>query len=176
MIKIIFEAHSTTTDNEAHLSSGWNDIDLSSLGVRQCEELKERSLNRKLDVIFTSDLQRAVKSAVPTANELHIPIYVDWRLRECDYGSLTQAPKAEVEAQKKDRINEPFPDGESYQQCMDRMKEFLDWLKANFDGKTVMIIGHRATHYGLEHFIKGVPLDKVVGEQFVWQPGWEYEL
>ncbi len=26
MITIIFEAHSTTTDNEAHLASGHNDI------------------------------------------------------------------------------------------------------------------------------------------------------
>ncbi len=175
-IKIWFEPHSTTTDNEAHLASGWNDVDLSELGIKQCIELLERSLSRELDAIFTSDLQRAVKSAVPTADELHIPIYVDRRLRECDYGDLTQKPKAEVDAEKPKRISTPFPNGESYQQTAKRMKEFLDYLEANFDGKTVMVIGHRATQHGLEHWINGKSLLQCVTEQWSWQPGWEYTL
>ena len=35
MLTIIFEAHGTTFDNEAHLSSGHNDVALSSLGEQQ---------------------------------------------------------------------------------------------------------------------------------------------
>ncbi len=176
MIKIIFEAHSTTLDNEAKLSSGWNDVDLSELGLRQSQELKDRYARINVDAIFPSDLQRAVKTAVPLAAEKHIPIYPDTRLRECDYGDLTQSPKHEVNAQKADRIDQPFPDGESYQQCADRMKDFLDWLKANFDGKTVVIIGHRATQYGLEHHLKEKDLKACVTEPWAYQPGWEYEL
>lgn len=145
MITIIFEPHSTTIDNEASLSSGWNDIDLSQLGEKQTVELLERCRERKLDVIFSSDLQRAYKTAVPTAEALELPIYVDRRLRECDYGELTQKDKHDVDGQKADRITTPFPGGESYQQCMDRMAEFLEYLKSTFDGKTIMIIGHRAT-------------------------------
>src|SRR5690606_3154910 len=114
--------------------------------------------DRDLDAIFTSDLQRAYKSAVPTAEELRLPIYVDRRLRECNYGDLTQVDKHIVDEQKADRVSDPFPNGESYEQCMVRMKNFLDWLKENFDGKTVMIIGHRATQYGLEHHIKSKDL------------------
>src|SRR5260221_14249228 len=118
-VEIIFEPHSTTTDNEADLASGWNDVDLSNLGVKQCFELVERNRDRNLDAIFCSDLQRAVKSAVPSSNELHIPIYTDSRLRECNYGDLTKHQKDEVNDQKKDHIDTPFPNGESYQQCMD---------------------------------------------------------
>lgn len=29
---VLFESHATTTDNEASLSSGWNDVDLSEFG------------------------------------------------------------------------------------------------------------------------------------------------
>ena len=36
------------------------------------------------------------------------------------------------------------------------MKSFLEELLKNYDGKKVMIIGHRATQYGLEHWIKGL--------------------
>ena len=176
MITIIFESHSTTTANEAKLSSGWNDVDLSELGIKQCGELLDRSRGRGIDAIFTSDLQRAYKSGVPTANELHIPIYVDQRLRECDYGELTQQPKHIVDEQKADRVSEPFPNGESYEQCMDRMKSFLDYLRENFDGKTVMVIGHRATQYGLEHYIEGKDLTRCVTDPWAWQPGWTYRF
>ena len=31
MITIIFEAHATSLDNEAHKASGWNDVALSAL-------------------------------------------------------------------------------------------------------------------------------------------------
>ncbi len=176
MIKIIFEAHSTTLDNEAKRSSGWHDVDFSELGFKQNFELKDRYKNSKIDAIFASDLQRAVKSGVPLANELHIPIYPDARLRECNYGDLDGVDKHIVDDQKKDRLSIPFPNGESYEDCMERVGEFLEWLKANFDGKTVMVIGHRATQYGLEHHLNKKPLLECVTDPWSWQPGWEYEL
>lgn len=39
-----------------------------------------------------------------------------------------------------------------------------------------MIIGHRATHFGLDHFVGGKPLQECIAQHFEWQPGWEYEL
>ncbi len=176
MITIWFEAHATTTDNEAHLASGWNDVDLSELGREQALQPVERSKKRNIQVIFCSDLQRAVKTAVPTAEVLRIPIYADNRLRECNYGDYTQKPKEKMDSQKINRITDPFPNGESYEDCMKRMKDFLDYLKQNFDGKTVMIVGHRATQYGLEHWIKGKTIEQCLTEPWTYQPGWEYEL
>jgi broad specificity phosphatase PhoE len=127
------------------------------------------------DAIFCSDLQRSYKSA-ELGFGTAFPIIRDARLRECDYGDLTQHPKEEVDAQKVNRINEPFPNGESYEQTSVRMKSFLQDLLRDFDGKRVMIIGHRATQYGLEHWIKGLPLDEVIPAPWKWQPGWKYTL
>ena len=70
----------------------------------------------------------------------------------------------------------PFPGGESYQQAADRMKSFLDDLARDYDGKKVMIIGHRATQYGLEHWILGKSLEEIIPAPWKWQPGWTYEL
>ena len=39
MVTIVFEAHSTSLDNEKHLSSGWNDVELSPLGIEQARDL-----------------------------------------------------------------------------------------------------------------------------------------
>jgi broad specificity phosphatase PhoE len=175
MLTIIFEAHGTTFDNEAHLSSGWNDVALSPLGIKQSGEMGERYKDDHFDAIFVSDLQRAVKSA-EICFGTKWPIIKDARLRECDYGDFTQKPSEQVDIQKPLRIIEPFPNGESYTQTTARMKSFLEDLKKNYDGKRVMIIGHRATQYGLENIINGVSLETLTTLDFKWQPGWEYKL
>ncbi|OGE32264.1 hypothetical protein A3C59_04645 [Candidatus Daviesbacteria bacterium RIFCSPHIGHO2_02_FULL_36_13] len=173
MVNITFEAHSTTLDNEAHLSSGHNDVELSPLGEKQAKELGERC--KDLDAIFCSDLQRSYKTAEIAFNG-KFPVIKDKRLRECDYGDLTQHPSEEVEPLKVEHISIPFPNGESYKDCMKRMKEFLDELKKKYDGKRIMIIGHRVTQYGLEHSIKGKSLEELITTPFKWQPGWTYSI
>lgn len=175
MVTIVFEAHGTTFDNEAHLSSGWNDIGLSPLGEKQSVEMRERYKNDHFDVIFCSDLKRAVESA-RIGFEGRFPIVVDQRLRECVYGDMTQFTSEHVDFEKPKRIHEPFPKGESYEQTSERTKSFLDDLKRNYDEKRVMIIGHRATQYGLEHLILGKPLEEVIPAPLKWQPGWTYQL
>lgn len=177
MIKIWFEPHSITTDNEEGLASGWNDVDLSEEGVRRLhEQWPPRYKERNIDVIFASDMQRSYKCGALISAQNRIPMYVDQRLRECDYGDFTQKSKDEVNGQKDKRIDTPFPNGESYEDCIKRMKDFLAWLKHNFDGATVMIVGHRATQYGLEYWINGKDIKSCVTEPWSYQPGWEYEL
>lgn len=176
MVGIIFEAHATSVDNEKNLSSGHADPELSDLGVKQARELGERYTHDHFDAIFCSDLKRSFKTAELAFKDRGFPTIKDPRLRECDYGDLTQHPGAEVSAEKRKHISVPFPNGESYEQTSVRMKAFLQDLLKNYEGKKVMIIGHRATQYGLEHWIKGVPLPEAVTTPWQWQPGWEYKL
>ena len=175
MIKIFFEAHSTSLDNERHLSSGHNDVDLSELGIQQSKELGIRYANTDLDAVFCSDLIRSYRTA-EIAFGTKLPILKDSRLRECDYGDFTQKASEIVENEKIKRVNVPFPNGESYIQCLDRMKSFLIDLSKNYQGKTVLIIGHRATQYGIENFINRTPIEELVTAKFKWQPGWTYNL
>ena len=128
-IEIIFEAHGTTYDNEAHLSSGHNDVKLSSLGIQQSKEMGERYKDAYFDTIFCSDLERAYNSAEIAFGD-KFPIFKDARLRECDYGDLTQHPSSEVDVEKPKRIYAAFPNGESYEQTSARMKEFLNYLES----------------------------------------------
>lgn len=175
MIKIVFEAHGTTLDNEAHLSSGWFDVELSPLGEKQSQEMGQRYQNAHFDAIFCSDLQRSYKSAEIAFGDKY-PIIQDQRLRECNYGDLTQHLSSEIDAAKIQHLDIPFPNGESYQQCAERMKSFLEDLKRDYEGKTVMIIGHRATQYGIENYLNHKPLPELVSTEFKWQPGWEYNF
>lgn len=175
MVEILFESHGTTYDNEQQLSSGYFDVELSELGVEQSKQLGERRKNETFDAIFCSDLQRSYKTAgIAFGNRF--PIIKDSRLRECDYGDLTRHPSEETEGQRLQRINVPFPNGESYNQCAERMKSFLEDLLRNYGGKKVMVIGHRATQYGLERWIRGLSLEEIISTPWSWQPGWIYKF
>ena len=180
MSTIIFEAHGTTSDNEAHLASGFNDVALSPLGETQARELGERYEGEHFDAIFCSDLLRSYKTAEIAFPHLlgvqPLTIIKDSRLRECDYGDMTQSTSTLIDAEKPLRINTKFPNGESYTDTNARMKEFLDELSKNYDGKRVMIVGHRATQYALDYFLKNIPLEQSVSTPFKWQPGWEYNI
>jgi len=175
MITIIFESHSTTKDNEAGTAAGWYDVELSDLGVSQAKQMGERYHDQHFDAIFCSDLQRSYKTAQLAFGDKFL-IITDARLRECNYGDLNRAPKETIEAMKAAAVETPFPNGESYRDTSARMKAFLQDLLQNYDGKTVLIIGHRATQYGLEEHIKGLELTEIVVAPWQWQPGWKYEL
>jgi broad specificity phosphatase PhoE len=81
-----------------------------------------------------------------------------------------------VQAAKPAHITSPFPGGQSYEQAAARVGEFLQELSTRYPGGRVLIIGSRATHYGLEHWIHRVPLLQAVTTPFQWQPGWSYSL
>lgn len=175
-MRITFEAHATTLDNEAGICSGWNDVALSETGEQQAKELGDRYKDAPFDAVFTADLQRAYKTArIAFPGIEPNKLFMDWRLRECDYGDMTLSPKSELEPKKAQFIDTPFPNGESYTDAMVRMKSFIDDLRST-DFQKVLIIGSRATHYGLDHCIGGKSVLACVSEPLVWQPGWEYTL
>ena len=175
MIDIIFESHATTFDNEKKSASGHYDVDLSPAGVEQAKQLGVRRKGEHFDAIFTSDLQRAYKTAKLAFGDA-FPIFQDERLRECDYGTYEHRPGSEIEAERVKRIHEPFPEGESYEQRSEKMRSFLEELLQRYDGKRILIIGHRATQYGLGHWADGKTLEEIVQAPWKWQPGWTYTL
>ena len=64
-----------------------------------------------------------------------------------------------VEKMRAEHIEHPFSEGECYQDVVKRVKTFLHDVSR--DG-TIMIIGHRATQYAIEHLVNGIPLKTIV--------------
>ena len=171
---VVFETHATSIDNEAGLASGWFDIGLSPRGEQQARELGERRRRDDYAAVYCSDLARAVRTAEIAFGGRGIPIVRDARLRECDYGALTRQPAADIEAMRARCIAEPFPGGESYQQCVARVSAWLADASAAHAGGDVLVIGHRATFYALEHLLCRLPLEHVIAAPWCWRPGWTY--
>lgn len=173
-VQIVFETHATSTDNEAGIASGWSDCPLSELGRQQARSLGERRRDDGIAVVFSSDLRRAAETAEIAFAGVQVPILHDWRLRECDYGDLNGAPIAEV-SDRASHLDEPYPGGESWRQAVARNARLFADL-AHWDGRRVIVIGHRATILACEHMLGGVPLEELVAAEGAWQPGWDYLL
>jgi len=179
-IQITYFVHGTTIDNENHISSGWKDAELSELGVRQAIDLKEKTKDKKFDLVFCSDLKRAHDSANLAWQGVY-KIIPDARLRECNYGKLNGASSDIVEPmQEEECITKPFPEGESYEDVKARVKNFLDFLKETYNGKQIAIVAHKAPQLSLDVLLKGRTWKQALAEDWrknkAWQPGWEYQI
>jgi broad specificity phosphatase PhoE len=177
-VRIGYSTHATSTDNVAGIAAGHSDPDLAPLGVDQYGKRDALWANRNFDLMVTSDLLRSRRTAELAFESRDVPRRVETRLRECGYGALDGAPKAEVDAIRASRVSEPFPGGgESYEAVAARIRALLDDLVGEFPGGTVLLIGHHAPYVVLEHIANGVPLaDELAStaRSDYWQPEWEY--
>ena len=177
-VQITYLVHGTTTDNEKEISSGCYDVELSDLGVKQSIELKNQIKDKKFDVVFCSDLKRAIDSANLTFGDSGLPIIQDARLRECDYGDFNAQPSSIVEPLQEKNIFDRFPNGESYEDVKNRMVDFVNFLKKNYDEKHVAIVAHKAPQLALDVLLKNKTWEQAFAEDWrkrkAWQPGWDY--
>lgn len=174
-MEIVFETHSTSLDNEVGVASGQVDVDLSLRGEREAAALGTRRGSDGIELVYASDLRRSWRTAEIAFGLSSIEIVRDARLRECDYGKLTGRPVTEIDALRERAVLEPFPGGESYTQVVVRMIPWLEEIRVRHP-RRLLVIGHRATRYALEHLLLGTPLIEAVRKPFTWQPGWVYQL
>ena len=178
-VKITYFVHGTTIDNEKEISSGWKDVKLSELGIKQSKELPKQIGNKKFDVVFCSDLKRAVDSA-EISFKGKFPIIKDKRLRECNYGDYNGKSSEIVESMQEKCITKRFPNGESYEDVKKRVNEFLIFLNKNYNGKHIAIIAHKAPQLALDVLIKKETWEEAFANDWrkrrAWQSGWEYIL
>ncbi len=178
-VLITYFVHGTTTDNEKDISSGISDVELSETGIKQSITLRDQVDIDSFDVVFCSDLKRAIDSAQLTF-ENKVPIIIDARLRECDYGDYNAQPSGIVEPLQVKALTERFPNGESYEDVKTRLEAFLSDLKKNYDGQHVAIVAHKAPQLALDVILGGKSWDEAFAEDWritkSWQPGWTYKL
>jgi broad specificity phosphatase PhoE len=178
MVTITYFVHGTTTDNEQGLATGWLPGKLSEKGKAQSKQLGEQAGGKQFDVVFCSDLQRAIDSAQLGFGDKYKIIHDD-RLREANYGDLNGKPHT-FKDNMKDFIDAPFPNGESYRDAEQRLQSFCDFLKKEYDGKHVAIVAHQAPQLALDVILGQKSWQQAIDEDWrltkAWQPGWEYRL
>lgn len=176
-VKITYFVHGTTLDNLEHKSTGWLPGELSEKGIEQSIVLKSQVDINSFDVIFCSDLKRAIDSAKYTFEGIK-EIIQDERLRECNYGDYNG--KDSHLANYEEHIDVKFPNGECMLDVEKRIKSFCDFLLENYDGKHIAIVAHKAPQLAFQVLTEGKTWERAINEDWrktkSWQPGWIYTL
>jgi broad specificity phosphatase PhoE len=173
---LVYETHATTTDNEAGIATGWLPGELSAAGRMQAAALGRRRRDDGIHRIYVSDLERALATVRIAFESSRIPIVVDARLRECNYGTCDGMPRARLEVERSRHVDVPWPGGESYGDVVERTRSLLRDLAERHDGERVLLVAHSANRLALDRLLLGRDLASLLGEPFRWQPGWEYEI
>lgn len=175
-IKLVYETHATTTDNEAGIATGWLPGRLSEAGRTNARELGARRRNDGIAVVYVSDLERALETVRIAFAGDPTPVIAEPRLRECNYGRFNGMARAQLEAERAQHVHLPWPGGESYLTVVARTRAFLIDLADRWDGSRVLLVGHSANRWAIDHLVLGRDLADLLVADFAWQPGWEYEL
>lgn len=178
-VSITYFVHGTTTDNEQDIATGWLPGELSEVGKEQAKKLGDQIADKHFDVVFCSDLQRAIDSAELGFGRKY-EIIQDERLRECNYGDMNGKSATSFKNKMGDFVNAPFPNGESYKDVEARLAGFVDFLRTNYDGKHIAIVAHQGPQLALDVLLRGKTWQQAIDEDWrkkkAWQPGWEYEI
>src|SRR5699024_9454098 len=92
-LKLAIVRHGQSEFNESNTFTGWENPDLTKLGIEQAREAgrKLQEANMEFDIAFTSVLNRAIKTLyhiLDVTDQLWIPVEKSWRLNERHYGAL----------------------------------------------------------------------------------------
>lgn len=178
MVEITYFAHSTTYDNENGIATGWLPGELSPTGIEQAKALGDMVADQHFDVVFCSDLKRAVDSAELGFGGKY-KIVQDKRLREANYGDFNGKPhtfKDSTEA----FVETPFPNGQSYKEVEYEIRSFCDFLTREYPDSHVAIVAHEAPQLALDVVLSDRTWQQAIDENWrktkSWQPGWRYTI
>ena len=121
--------------------------------------------NKKIDLIFSSDLLRTKESAEIISKETGAKIIFDKRLREYNVGVFNgKNPKLAWDYlnKKKNLIKAKLPKGESLINIRKRMYNFLKEINEKYRKMNILIVSHELPLTILEWTLKGLPLEKIL--------------
>jgi broad specificity phosphatase PhoE len=145
--KLTLARHGCTDFNEKGTVHGWKNVPLNEKGKKQAEELGRSLRGKGIDVVLTSDLDRAQSTAEEVGKAAQVPVETSKDLRPWNIGKHAGNPSKAVSSVMKDyarnRPDESLPGGESLDSFRSRFLEKLENSLKEHAGKHVVLVMHR---------------------------------
>ncbi len=169
MTRLIVIRHGFSVSNAARRYTGQQDVPLSDLGREQAELVADYlTANECVDVIYASDLCRAMDTVAPTARRLGLSVIPERGLRETDVGRWTgrtyeevQESESEYMARHRADPDVPCPGGECHRTVYNRVIGAVKRLLAENEGKTVVVATHAMPARCIEAFSAGHGIEQI---------------
>jgi valyl-tRNA synthetase len=140
-----FMRHGETDWNKERKVQGHQDIPLNERGKEQAYSMANYFEKIKIDLVISSDLQRAAETARIIADQIGVEHIEDQSLREKNFGIYEGQPIEDIiTAHLKDGNPYEFvPEkGESWKQVDDRIHKILEHHKKQNGSKNILIVTH----------------------------------
>jgi len=169
--------HGESLKNTKDIASCWPEkkkFPLTKEGRKQIEGLAVKLKNKKIDLIFTSDLLRAKQTAEIVGKELRLESRFDKRLREVNVGIFNERPLKEMgevwnrgeKISSLEHYSRRFkvapPGGETYKEIEKRMFSFLKEIDKKYKDKNILVVSHGRPITLLEKTIYNYTIKKFV--------------
>lgn len=149
------------------------DVPLSDLGKRQSEALGRALAREQPTVLWVSPYLRARQTAeiALSAAELEVPVVVDERLREREFGVLDGLTRRGIQAQwpqeaaRRKAIGKFYhrpPGGESWTDALLRVRSALADLRRDHPGERVLLVGHQVVVLLVRYVVEGLTEDEIL--------------
>lgn len=142
--------HGATEWNVTKRAQGQADVPLNDLGRRQARHLADLLRRRDIDAVYSSDLQRAVDTIKPLADERGLEVVADPDLREIDQGEWTGLTTDVIRHRWPDlwgpaRHHSARPGGESPADVRERALRAVRRAVERHPGGAVVVVSHGGT-------------------------------
>lgn len=142
--------HGETVWNSQNRIQGHLHGELNLLGRRQADAVAERLAHESFDALYSSDLERAYRTAECINKKVRLGIESDDRLRERNLGIFQGMTPEQVAGQypaenerfKSGDVDYVIPEGESKRQRHERVIAAADEIAGRHAGKRVIIVTH----------------------------------
>ncbi|MFW5612518.1 MAG: histidine phosphatase family protein [Prevotella pectinovora] len=136
MTRLYLTRHGETYDNANKIMQGQTPGRLNDHGIEQAKEVAKKLAEKHFDAFVSSDLKRSIDSCVIIAEPLLADVRTTPLLRERDWGSFTGRYIPDLK-------DEVWPDDvESLDTLKARARDFLEFIKREYPGQTVLAVGH----------------------------------
>ncbi|GAA4636818.1 alpha-ribazole phosphatase [Actinoallomurus vinaceus] len=166
MTQLALVRHGETEWHAENRYAGISDVSLTARGLEQARQLAAWAGKAGFAAVWTSTLTRAQLTAAPCADAIGVPLNVDERLRELDFGQAEGLTRAEMHerfpealrAFRADPVADHLPGGEDPTEAVRRFTGCLYDLVDRYPGDRVLVVAHTtAIRLALCELI-GVPL------------------
>ena len=142
-MRLIAIRHGETDWNTEQRLQGRSDIPLNGTGREQARAAAT-SLPDGIDIILASPLVRAIETAGILNVRFGVPIVLDERLVERDFGDFEGMYMADCDmvALRSWAANAPTPNGETLRDVGQRVAAFLGEVMQTYDKQTVLLVAH----------------------------------
>ena len=140
---IFVARHGQTQWNAENKVCGRTDLPLTALGLAQAEELADKVGPLNIDLILCSPMLRARQTAQASASRYGIPMEIDPRLIEQDYGVFEGADRFDPGFwANKRQFAVRYPGGESMMQVAARVYSLLEEIRVRYPNKKILLVCH----------------------------------